>query len=153
MDNCEHVLTAAAASIGEILRRAGAGGVLATSRERLGTTGETLVLVSPLAARRRGHIGCGLDLPRSCPDCESGFNLERQETVAAVIEICQTLDGLPLGIELAARDGRDERRGSQGPARRSLSVIDRARYGPSTNSLCAGKVRGPTTCSRRPKAA
>ncbi len=48
MDNCEHVLTAAASSIAAILSRSGSVRILATSRESLGVDGETLLSVSPL---------------------------------------------------------------------------------------------------------
>ena len=102
MDNCEHVLAAAAASIGEILRRVGTGRVLATSRERLGTMGETVVVVAPLGLEggaTSDAVSMFLDRAQTV---RPGFNLERQETAAAVIEICESLDGLPLGIELAA---------------------------------------------------
>jgi predicted ATPase len=49
VDNCEHVLAAAAAAVQKVLGRAGSVKVLATSREYLWVGGEALVAVSPLA--------------------------------------------------------------------------------------------------------
>lgn len=102
VDNCEHVLPAAASAIGEILALSSTPKVLATSREYLWTAGEALLSVSPLA------LGGGVASPAvtlfvdRARAVRPGFELEDAETAAAVMEICETLDGLPLGIELAA---------------------------------------------------
>ena len=53
VDNCEHLLAAAAAAIAQIIARSETPRIMATSRERLQVTGEELVPVSPLGARRR----------------------------------------------------------------------------------------------------
>jgi predicted ATPase/class 3 adenylate cyclase/DNA-binding NarL/FixJ family response regulator len=102
VDNCEHVLDAAGAAIRQILGRAGNAKVLATSREYLWVAGETLLSVSPLALD--GGVASDavmLFVERACA-ARPGFGLHDSATAAAVTEICQTLDGLPLGIELAA---------------------------------------------------
>ena len=52
VDNCEHVLAAAAEAIGEILARSDVPRVLATSREHLRAPGEALVSVAPLTVRQ-----------------------------------------------------------------------------------------------------
>ncbi len=102
MDNCEHVLAAAASAVGAILGRSGSVKILVTSRENLWVAGETLLSVSPLA--RQGGAASDavtlfVDRARSVrPD----FGLQDPNTATAVIEICDVLDGLPLGIELAA---------------------------------------------------
>jgi predicted ATPase/class 3 adenylate cyclase/DNA-binding CsgD family transcriptional regulator len=102
MDNCEHVLSAASAAISAILGRSGVVRVLATSREYLWIAGETLVDVSPLALTG----GVASDAVRLFAEragaARPAFGLEDPQTAAAVTEICRTLDGLPLGIELAA---------------------------------------------------
>jgi len=101
VDNCEHVLAAAGSAIEEILGRSGSVKILATSREGLAVEGETRFTVAPLAL---GDVTCDavtlfVDRARAVrPD----FGLSEPETAAAVMEICETLDGLPLGIELAA---------------------------------------------------
>ena len=102
VDNCEHVLDAAAAAIRQILSRAGNAKVLATSREYLWVAGETLRTIAPLALD--GGIGSDavkLFIERACA-ARPGFGLYDTQSAAAVTEICETLDGLPLGIELAA---------------------------------------------------
>jgi predicted ATPase/DNA-binding NarL/FixJ family response regulator len=102
IDNCEHVLDAAGAAIGQILGRAGNAKILATSREYLWVAGETLLSVSPLAL----DGGIASDAVRlfveRASEARPGFGLYDTQSAAAVTEICETLDGLPLGIELAA---------------------------------------------------
>jgi predicted ATPase/class 3 adenylate cyclase/DNA-binding NarL/FixJ family response regulator len=102
VDNCEHVLDAAGAAIGQILGRSGNAKVLATSREYLWVPGETLLSVAPLALE--GGIASDavkLFVERASA-ARPGFGLYDTQSAAAVTEICETLDGLPLGIELAA---------------------------------------------------
>ncbi|HSB88092.1 MAG TPA: adenylate/guanylate cyclase domain-containing protein, partial [Ilumatobacteraceae bacterium] len=102
IDNCEHVLAAAGAAITQILARSGNAKVLATSREYLWVAGETLQPVSPLAIDAGvSSDAVTLFVERACA-ARPGFGLHEPETAAAVTEICATLDGLPLGIELAA---------------------------------------------------
>ncbi|MEU6847984.1 BTAD domain-containing putative transcriptional regulator [Streptomyces sp. NPDC046716] len=98
LDNCEHVVEAAAALAEHLLARCPDLTVLATSREPLGVPGEVLYPVEPLpqpyALRLFGERGATV---------RPGFTVDRsQETLAAVTEICRRLDGLPLAIELAA---------------------------------------------------
>jgi predicted ATPase/DNA-binding CsgD family transcriptional regulator len=102
IDNCEHVLSAAAAAISVILSRSEVVRILATSREYLWIAGETLIDVSPLSLAG----GVSSDAVQLFVDrahaVRPGFGLQDSHTAAAVTEICRTLDGLPLGIELAA---------------------------------------------------
>ncbi|WNI32257.1 BTAD domain-containing putative transcriptional regulator [Streptomyces sp. ITFR-6] len=98
LDNCEHVIEAAAALADHLLARCPELTVLATSREPLGVPGEFVRPVDPLpepmALRLFADRG-GAAL--------SGFRTDADEqTAAAVAEICRRLDGLPLAIELAA---------------------------------------------------
>ena len=96
MDNCEHVLDAAARMIDQIVMHCPRVTVLATSREALGIEGERILAVPALAQ----HDATALFADRAKagrPD----FDLDR-EPVGAVAEICRQLDGLPLAIELAA---------------------------------------------------
>ena len=102
LDNCEHVLAAAAAAVKAILARTGGVRLLATSRERLQVDGETALALQPLTLDggvTSDAVTLFVDRTRTVrPD----FGLHDPETAAAVIEICESLDGLPLGIELTA---------------------------------------------------
>ncbi|MFJ6072796.1 ATP-binding protein [Streptomyces sp. NPDC093065] len=98
LDNCEHVVDAAARLTEEILARCPHLTVLATSREPLGVPGESLRPVEPLpepaALRLLADRGAA---------ARPGFRVDADEaTAAACAEICRRLDGLPLAIELAA---------------------------------------------------
>jgi len=102
LDNCEHVRAATASAVAAILSRTSDVRILATSREALAVDGEAVVGVDPLA--RTGGITADavtlfVDRARAVrPD----FGLGDPATAGAVTEICDTVDGLPLGIELAA---------------------------------------------------
>jgi predicted ATPase/class 3 adenylate cyclase/DNA-binding CsgD family transcriptional regulator len=102
VDNCEHVLARAVAAVGAILGRSESVKVMATSRESLRVAGETLLSVSPLTLQggpASEAVTLFVDRARAVrPD----FGLQDPDTAAAVVEICEVLDGLPLGIELAA---------------------------------------------------
>ncbi|GII61875.1 SARP family transcriptional regulator [Sphaerisporangium krabiense] len=107
-DNCEHVVGAAAALARRLLAECPRLRVVATSREPLGLTGETLVPLAPLATPPPGTAASGaLAYPavRLFADraaaVRPGFEVS-DGNVAAVTEVCAALDGLPLGIELAA---------------------------------------------------
>ena len=102
VDNCEHVLKAARSAIEMIVGRSGNVRVLATSREALGVDGETVLDVSPLAVAggtESDAVTLFVDRARAV---RRDFGLGDPDTAAAVTAICTTLDGLPLGIELAA---------------------------------------------------
>ncbi|MFF7872029.1 BTAD domain-containing putative transcriptional regulator [Streptomyces qaidamensis] len=96
LDNCEHVIGAAAHLAETLLTRCPGLTILATSREPLGVPGESVRPVEPLRpdhARR-------LFAERAAavrPDADAVLRDEQ-----AVAEICRRLDGLPLAIELAA---------------------------------------------------
>jgi predicted ATPase/DNA-binding SARP family transcriptional activator len=108
LDNCEHLVGAVAAVADDLLGRRPHVHVLATSREPLGIVGERLVEVPPLAWP---DSGASIDAALAHPAVElfadraaaaaPGFAIT-DDNVAAVVEICRRLDGLPLAIELAA---------------------------------------------------
>ncbi|KKD08322.1 AfsR/SARP family transcriptional regulator [Streptomyces sp. WM6386] len=98
LDNCEHVVDAAARLVEELLARCPQLTVLATSREPLGVPGELLRPVEPLPE----PVALRLLADRGAA-ARPGFRVEAdEETAAACAEICLRLDGLPLAIELAA---------------------------------------------------
>ncbi|MFC8091212.1 BTAD domain-containing putative transcriptional regulator [Streptomyces sp. NPDC057301] len=98
LDNCEHVVEAAARLVAELLERCPELTVLATSREPLGVPGELLRPVEPLPE----PVALRLLADRGAA-ARPGFRVDADdETAAACAEICLRLDGLPLAIELAA---------------------------------------------------
>lgn len=98
LDNCEHVVEAAARLVETLLQRCPGLTVLATSREPLGVRGELLRPVEPLPE----PVALRLLADRGAA-ARPGFRTDSDEdTAAACAEICRRLDGLPLAIELAA---------------------------------------------------
>ena len=109
MDNCEHVI-GAAAELAEVLDRSCPRvRVLATSREPLAIDGEHVYRLAPLSLPASGATSLE-DLEGSdavtlfverARSHDSTFSLE--EPVAGLMAcICRTLDGIPLALELAA---------------------------------------------------
>ncbi len=91
LDNCEHLLDAAASVAGRLV---GVGcRVLATSRERLAIPGETVQRLGPLPA----DDACELFTRRAL-----AADPEVELEPSAVAALCARLDHLPLAIELAA---------------------------------------------------
>jgi predicted ATPase len=102
VDNCEHVLEAAAELVETILARTTAVKVLATSREGLRVRAEHLWPVPSLDVDDGvGSAAVELFVARARAVLP-GFGLGDPDDAAAVIEICQRLDGMALAIELAA---------------------------------------------------
>ncbi|MFI6741038.1 ATP-binding protein [Nonomuraea sp. NPDC050451] len=107
LDNCEHLLEAAARLVTEIMKAAPGVRVLATSREPLSAPGEHVVPVPPLQLpaagpleRVRQNEAVALFVERAAAG-SGAFELTAANQ-AAVTELCRRLDGLPLAIELAA---------------------------------------------------
>ncbi|NGO72107.1 BTAD domain-containing putative transcriptional regulator [Streptomyces boncukensis] len=95
LDNCEHIIEAAARIAETLLVECPGVTVLATSREPLGVPGEAVRPVEPLpdpmALRLLADRGAA---------ARPGFRVEDDPEACA--ELCRRLDGLPLAIELAA---------------------------------------------------
>ncbi|KUN10061.1 LuxR family transcriptional regulator [Streptomyces yokosukanensis] len=93
LDNCEHVITGAAALVQAMVSRSGRLRVLTTSRAPLGLTSESVYALPELSlatsvelfTQRARAARPGVELP-----------------AGPVAEICRHLDGLPLAVELAA---------------------------------------------------
>ena len=102
LDNCEHVLDAAADLIEATLAASATVTILATSREGLGIADEQLWPVPSL------DVGTGVDSAAVALFVERArsvapqFSVVTADEAAAVVEMCRRLDGIPLAIELAA---------------------------------------------------
>ena len=97
VDNCEHLLDASAALIGDVLSSCPNVSVLATSREPIAVSGERVWRVPSMSL---DDDAVELFTERARRIC-SEFTLDTRDAVV-VREICQRLDGVPLAIELAA---------------------------------------------------
>ena len=91
LDNCEHVVDVAGELVVRLLDAAPGLRILCTSQVPLGVDGETVFELAPLAL----------------PDAVELFTRRasarhRGASADAVEELCRSLDGLPLAIELAA---------------------------------------------------
>lgn len=111
LDNCEHLLHASAALAELLLQRCPGLRILVTSREPLHIGGELTWLIPALAlpdprqplptpGEIRRFAALQLFVERATA-AQARFTL-RDDDVAALVQICARLDGLPLPIELAA---------------------------------------------------
>jgi predicted ATPase/DNA-binding CsgD family transcriptional regulator len=123
LDNCEHVIDAAAELVDAALSCGGSWRIIATSREPLGLSEEHLVPVEPLGAdaaelfvQRARRLE-----PRVAWDASDPH----------IAELCARLDGLPLAVELAAGQVR----------RWSLAELSR-QLGDSAGRLPGPRSRG-----------
>ena len=109
LDNCEHLIGAAAEFAEAVLRASPNLKILTTSREGLGITGEYLIQVPSLGLPSLFDLQSGTG---AFPDAMELF-VERAsavnarfvldtESAPAIADICRRLDGMPLAIELAA---------------------------------------------------
>jgi len=110
LDNCEHLREACKALVERLLEAAPRLSILATSREALQASLETVQILPPLAIPKSSALGSveetmsysavQLFVSRARAR-QQGFTL-REQDLNAVRDICRRLDGLPLAIELAA---------------------------------------------------
>jgi predicted ATPase len=109
LDNCEHLIDAAATTAEALLRAVPSANVIATSREPLGAEGEHVYPVPALAVPAAdgddktdpleyGAVRLFLERARAA---ERHFRPDGRQ-IAIVVTICRRLDGIPLAIELAA---------------------------------------------------
>ncbi|MGY2873644.1 putative ATPase/DNA-binding CsgD family transcriptional regulator [Marmoricola sp. URHA0025 HA25] len=110
LDNCEHLTDACAVLVSKLLAAAPGLRILATSRHVLGVEGEQILSVPPLsvpeadrdvlAGDATHYESVTLFVDRAAA-VAPGFSIDDSNR-ATVVELCRTLDGIPLAIELAA---------------------------------------------------
>ncbi|CAM5380901.1 hypothetical protein GCM10010329_14030 [Streptomyces spiroverticillatus] len=121
LDCCERLTGPVAHLIGELLTTVPRLTVLATSRQALGSRGETVLDVPPL--------------PLTGPDCAADLFRERARSAVpgvtmddtAVEAICAHLEGIPLALELACAqltEGKDVREVAQRLTTRAGARLD-----------------------------
>src|SRR5918995_3786127 len=110
LDNCEHLLEAAALLVDALLDSCPRVRILATSREALGVEGELRWLVPPLSMPERGRKPSSEQLEgyesvrlfvERARRRDPAFSLSPHNALT-VAEVCRRLEGIPLAIELAA---------------------------------------------------
>jgi len=110
VDNCEHLLGAAALLVTDVLKAAPAVRVIATSREPLSIPGEHVLPIPPLELPRAQadesldqlRLNESVELFTERASAASGRFELTASNQGAVVDLCRRLDGLPLAIELAA---------------------------------------------------
>lgn len=102
LDNCEHVLDAAADLVERIFAHSVTVAVLATSREGLRLNDEQLWPVPSLDIRAGNDSAAAELFIDRAQAVSPNVTFTAPAEAAAVVEICRRLDGIPLAIELAA---------------------------------------------------
>jgi predicted ATPase/DNA-binding winged helix-turn-helix (wHTH) protein len=108
LDNCEHVIDAAARLAETVIRMCPPTTILATSREILNIEGEHVYRVPPLdvppqheeAANISAHSAVQLFIA-TARSVQSEFS-PHGDDLAVIAAICRRLDGIPLAIDFAA---------------------------------------------------
>src|SRR6266480_3110858 len=108
LDNCEHLVRACADAVSVLLRAGEHVRMLATSREPLGLTGESTWRVPSLSVPDRAKSveevraseAIQLFVDRAAA-ARQGFALSAGNA-QTIVDVCRTLEGVPLAIELAA---------------------------------------------------
>ncbi|MFF3571928.1 BTAD domain-containing putative transcriptional regulator [Nocardia jiangxiensis] len=108
LDNCEHVIDAAAAFAHRVLGECRKLRILATSREPLGITGEALWQVEPLTLPAEGASTGEIEASPAVQLLRDRAGAVRKDlpadarALSTMVHVCRALDGIPLAIELAA---------------------------------------------------
>ena len=130
LDNCEHVVASSAALVRRLLDSVPHLRVLATSQLPLGLEDEHVHPLEPLTQEQSVAV-----FTRRAREMRPQLVLDA-DSMAAVEEVCRSLDGLPLAIELAAS--------------RVRSMCRCATYaGASTTGSCSSATRPANGQERR----
>jgi predicted ATPase/DNA-binding CsgD family transcriptional regulator len=133
LDTCEHLTAAIARFASHVLRETDGITILTTSRQPLHLAGEQVLRLGPLpvpdAGRDSGPGGAVELFATRAAAAVGGFTISDAE-LPDVIRICRRLDGIPLGVELAAIRAR------------ALPLAELADRLDGTFSVLAGARRG-----------
>ena len=133
LDTCEHLTAAVARFASQVLRETAGITILTTSRQPLGLAGEQVLRLGPLPVPEAGRDpgpGDAVELfATRAAAAVGGFTISDAE-LPDVIRICRRLDGVPLGVELAAVRAR------------ALPLAELADRLDATFSVLAGGRRG-----------
>ena len=109
LDNCEHLLGAAAELADTLLAGDDGARLVATSREGLGIEGERLFAVRSMSVPKDARVDFqhveDSDAVRLFVDRARAARRDftvGPENAAAIVDVCRRLDGIPLALELAA---------------------------------------------------
>lgn len=103
VDNCEHVLDAAAAAVASLRALVPGVTVCATSRQPLGLRDEVVLALDPLALPPRRVVDPEASSVRLfLAVAERAGGAVRDDDLREVCALCRRLDGVPLAIEIAA---------------------------------------------------
>jgi len=102
VDNCEHVLDAAAEAIDALLGSCQSPVVLATSRSPLDLPGESLLVLGPLAVPASGDDGESEAVRFFLDRARHAGGQVPDDQAEGVAGLCRALDGVPLALEIAA---------------------------------------------------
>ena len=110
LDNCEHLLDGCATLASTLIASCPDLHVLATSRQALAVAGEVRMVVPPMSlpaegakdpVQRLASSDAVWLLSERAAAVDPGFTINA-DNAAAVLRLCQRLDGIPLALELAA---------------------------------------------------
>ncbi len=106
LDNFEHLLEGAG-MVAELIQGAPRLRIIVTSRARLNLHSETVHQVRPLALSKAASLASamGSDSVRLFVQCAERSNRSfavNESNLSAVLHICQLVEGMPLGLEMAA---------------------------------------------------
>ena len=113
LNNCEHVLEAAAELVRDLLRNCATLRILVTSRESLRLLGEAVYRLEPLRLPNRWESQGSLRDADAVALFLNRAVVHRTDlafddaTLHSAVDICQRMDGIPLAIEIAAARTKD----------------------------------------------
>ena len=109
LDNCEHLVDASAQLVTALLTSSPGLKVMTSSREALGVAGEISYRLASLSLPGTGELSVDNVLESEAAQLfveraratQPSFTVTKQN-LAALVQVCQRLDGIPLALELAA---------------------------------------------------